>query len=367
MERKRVTARPYEAAIEPFSGEDSSRHFFAAVNSGNGFISYFDDIFDREHIDTLYLLGGGPGSGKSTLLKRVAREGLRKGCPVEQIHCSSSPYSLDGVILPDIRTAVIDATPPHTYTPYASGVRELTVDLGRAWDLKKLSTRREDIYTLTDAKKKEYRKAYLYLKAANLLDSEACSLAEPYILWEKMEKNVNSVAAKTIPAGCHYTADIRIQRSAGGAGSIYFDTFSRMAKTVYRICDYRGIGWIYFSALLAQAKRRGAAVMVSYSPETAGRIDGLYFPASGVCFTVYAQTPDKNINCERFADKKAMVNIRQKYQFTLRSRDSLLAEGYEALYRAGVCHDKIEELYHPCTDYGVVEDMTQELCRRIFS
>ena len=36
--------------------------YFGAANSYNGFISYFDKIFDSKEYDKIYVLKGGPGT-----------------------------------------------------------------------------------------------------------------------------------------------------------------------------------------------------------------------------------------------------------------------------------------------------------------
>lgn len=367
MIHKLTTATPYTELFGPFDENDTSRHSFAAVNGAGGFRCYFDEIFGKSAVDRLYLLGGGPGSGKSTLLKKAAKRGMQRGEKVEQIHCSSSPFSLDGVLFPERRTALIDATPPHMVAPYAAGVREITVDLGRAWDIAALSERRDEIFALTDRKKREYRKAYLYLHAANLLKNEADSLTSSYILWEKLEKNLSSISEKSIPSGRFFVPETRIARSAGAAGSVYFETFRREAKFTYKITDYRGTGSLYFAGLFARAKKKNAHVFVSYAPETEGEIDGLFFPDSGVYFTAYGSSFDKNINGERFFDKKAGSEITQKLRFTYRSRASLLSEAYFSLAKAGLYHDRIEELYHPCTDFSITEEIGEKLLRQVFA
>lgn len=38
--------------------------YFAAANSGEGFYSFFGEVFDRKQLDKIYLLRGGPGTGK---------------------------------------------------------------------------------------------------------------------------------------------------------------------------------------------------------------------------------------------------------------------------------------------------------------
>ena len=86
--------------------------FFAAANSGRGFVSFYGKIFGRENIKRRYLIKGGPGTGKSTFMKKVAEAAEDCGMSVERYRCSSDPNSLDGVII-NKNVAVIDSTAPH--------------------------------------------------------------------------------------------------------------------------------------------------------------------------------------------------------------------------------------------------------------
>mgnify|MGYP001014521021 CR=1 FL=1 len=58
-------------------------------------------------------LVGPNGAGKSTLMKRVAAAAEERGLQVEYIRCSGDPDSLDAILLPEKKTAIVDGTAPH--------------------------------------------------------------------------------------------------------------------------------------------------------------------------------------------------------------------------------------------------------------
>lgn len=91
--------------------------FYVSANSPYGFFSYFEDIIHLKTRNRMYILKGGPGVGKSTLLKKVAAALSSEGHSVELIPCSSDPASLDGVIVDDLHTILIDGTAPHGRRP----------------------------------------------------------------------------------------------------------------------------------------------------------------------------------------------------------------------------------------------------------
>ena len=52
--------------------EDSwERRYFAASNSGTGFVNYFPRIFGGGACRRLFVVKGGPGTGKSSFMKRM--------------------------------------------------------------------------------------------------------------------------------------------------------------------------------------------------------------------------------------------------------------------------------------------------------
>ena len=81
--------------------------YFAAVNSGRGFVSLFEGIFFGESITRRYIIKGGPGTGKSSFMRRVGQRALGEGRGVEYYYCSSDTASLDGVVI-DGSVAIFD-------------------------------------------------------------------------------------------------------------------------------------------------------------------------------------------------------------------------------------------------------------------
>ncbi|MBR5554135.1 MAG: hypothetical protein IKV98_09855 [Clostridia bacterium] len=358
-------------AYDEIFGEktENVRRFFGAANTRKGFVSFFDKIFSPENIDLLYILGGGPGSGKSTLLKKIAALSEKNGFTTDRIHCSSSPTSLDGVIIGEKRIAVIDGTSPHTYSPTCPGVREIAVDLGRGWDTKALSKRKETITYLGAAKSKAYKKAYIYLRAASLIADDENVSTLGHVLSEKMQKNVVSTLQKELgkekPSSAS-SPEIRLQRAVSGKGNVYFESFSQMAQKTYLVRDFRGVGGMWLGILFDEAKKRQIPMTVSFSPEDPDVIDGIFLKEQKCAFTRYASRYDKVINCERFADKEFFAASARRHSFLEKSKASLLRESYDALSQASKFHDLIEEEYFPCTDFSIIDGITEKLCKDIF-
>lgn len=360
----------YNGNIESINESKKTPHYFAASNSSKGFLSYFGDVFGERDVKRIYVLLGGPGSGKSTMMKKLASVSEKEGYTTERIHCSSSPFSLDGVIVKEKCVAVIDGTNPHTYEMSHPGVREIVVDPGLAWDTDKLYENRDEIIKLSQEKKAAYRKAYLFLRASGLMSSEMKELVKPCVSEEKLKKNVDLQIRSVLPkkSNTAFSRTVRLQSAICGLGNIYFESLYRSADKKILVKDSYGISEIYFRHLYDKAVENKAKVTVSYSAENPEVIDGILFEDTSVCFSLYCNENecDKIINCERFENKNAMSVIKQKYGFAAKCKYAIDAQAHNALLQAAQLHERIEEKYAPCTDYSITEKISSELCQRIF-
>ena len=92
-------------------------NFFAGANSGDGFQNLFSEIVDLENTYDFIVLKGGPGVGKNTFMRELGRTMEQAGMAVEYLWCSGDPDSLDGVVIPELRCAMVDGTSPHVIEP----------------------------------------------------------------------------------------------------------------------------------------------------------------------------------------------------------------------------------------------------------
>lgn len=88
------------------------RRVFPGGNTSSGFYSLHDNIIDINR-NMLYILKGMPGGGKSSMMREIGDKALKEGYSVEMHHCPSDPTSIDGVVINELKVAVIDGTLPH--------------------------------------------------------------------------------------------------------------------------------------------------------------------------------------------------------------------------------------------------------------
>ncbi len=96
---------------------DKKVTFFLGANSPSGFYSLYDQMLPPAEARRVFLLKGGAGCGKSSLMRRVGAALEEAGEKAEYIVCSGDPGSLDAVIFPDLKAAIVDATAPHGAAP----------------------------------------------------------------------------------------------------------------------------------------------------------------------------------------------------------------------------------------------------------
>lgn len=119
------------------------KYAFPGSNTAEGFQSFYrENLADLEQVITLK---GGPGSGKSTIIKKISMAMIERGYDVELWQCSSDNDSLDGVMVPALKVAVVDGTYPHVLDPIYPGAAGEWINLGEFWDDAYLWTRKKEI------------------------------------------------------------------------------------------------------------------------------------------------------------------------------------------------------------------------------
>ncbi|MBQ8267623.1 MAG: hypothetical protein IJZ21_04485, partial [Clostridia bacterium] len=127
---------------------DFSKYFLGA-NSAEGFVSHFGDSFDSLNGWRGIIIKGGPGTGKSSFMKYIVAKAVDAGYDVELCPCSSDPDSLDGIIIKEIKTVVLDGTSPHVAEPVYPGASEEIINLGEFWNSEKLRAAADQIIYVT--------------------------------------------------------------------------------------------------------------------------------------------------------------------------------------------------------------------------
>lgn len=355
----------------------TSKHYFVCANSAKGFQNFFPS--NLKGLNKIYILKGGPGTEKSSLMKKIGATLEEKEYPIEYIHCSSDPDSLDGLICRTLSVGIVDGTSPHVVEPTAPGAIEEYINLGIAWDIKALSKHKKEILYLQEEIAACYPKAYdKFAEALNIHDE-----------WEKIYidhmdfKKANVLTQEVISEILGSTQLTKpskiIHRFFGGStpkGAMDFvQSLIEPMKIRYFIKGRPGSGKsTLLKKLLATAQLRGLDVEVYHCGFDPDSLDMLILPDLELCIfdstapheyfpvrendhtiDMYKQliSPDTDLTYE-----EELAHISKRYKLCVK-------EGISHLAYAKILHDDLEKYYVTATDFTVIDGIYTHLIEQI--
>ncbi len=346
--------------------------FFAGANSGEGFRSLFPEMVDIEDTYDLMVLKGGPGVGKNTFMREVARAMEEAGAAVERLWCSGDPDSLDGVVLPEIRCAVVDGTSPHVVEPQYPAAVDRYVDLGRFYDLTAAKADAEAVKTHTHAYKAAYVRAYHSLKAARQVELDAVASVRAGFDRERADRRVSGIIARELRrrGGERGRTTRRFLGSITHKGYVWrFDSVDALCPRVYEFTDGWELAGQGLARIHAAAAANGWDTIVCPSPEDPGRMEHLLIPGLGLAFITsrpgmdYGKKPYRRVRLDAMAEIEGKTRLR----FQGRMVSLLREEAVAALKEAKANHDRLEAVYNPYVDFDGVRELAAIETGRLLS
>ena len=334
---------------------ERSHSYFAAANTKNGFVSYFDTIF--EGFDKL-IIKGGPGTGKSTLMKGFAKRAEDLGYSVKKYYCSSDTSSLDAVEVSEASVVLLDGTSPHAKEPQSVGARDDIVNLCDFLDKSVLKQNRERIEELSLSAKRSYEKVYsLFLSAFGIFSAYRETVL-PFVDIERL-----SALSKRLAKGDFGKMKLMQKNAIGISGAIVIKQEQSFFEHRYRLSDKYFISDIFLELLKNSAIDKGLGGSFSMEPLT-------LTPASaefdGGSFFSDLSLPDcdRTINLSSFvspdiqSEKKRLGGLHKMGKEVFGK-----ALGY--LESAGEFHAMLEDFYKKAMDFDKNEELLERLCERL--
>lgn len=346
--------------------------FFMGALGPKGFQGYFDWLDTREQVP-LYLIKAGPGCGKSTLMNRLAQA---SPLPVERIHCSSDPDSLDGVIFSRPRAAIIDATAPHTVEPAYPGAVQKVVDLHHVLDNDYLTAHRGEIVALFRRCSALQEQAGRSIRAAAALLEDSRRITAPLVNEEKLLGWARRLGARRLPRTDHPGSEsIRLLSAVTPKGRMVFlNTVKALADEFIVLHDEQGAAAPLALALLREmALERGYSIITCPCPLRESVIDHLFIPELRLAFLTgnswHPMNLDgrQNVHCTRFLEKGALRGQRARLRFDRRAAAELLELASEAQRQAKASHDELESYYRTAADFSQLDGIAARLTETLFA
>ena len=347
-------------------------NFFVGANSGDGFQNLFPEMVDLENTYDFLVLKGGPGVGKNTFMRQIGKTFEEAGVDVEYLWCSGDPDSLDGVIIPAIRSAVVDGTAPHVLEPEYPAAVDRYVNLGQFYDIAAAKASVDEVKARTQAYKAAYVRAYHSLKAARQVELDAVNAAAAGFDLEKARRRCEGIIQRELR--CKGTEAGKTRRRFLGSvthkGYLWrFDSVTALCPKVYEFQDSYELAGPFLARLHQAAVEKGWDTIVCLSPEDMGRIEHLLIPGLGLAFVTskpgmeYPEKPCRRIRLDAMTENTGKARI----HFQTRMASLLREEAVAALKDAKANHDGLEAVYNPYVDFEGVRALAALESGRLLS
>lgn len=348
--------------------------YFLGANTPLGFRSYFETACPAEEGWKIYIIKGGPGTGKSTFMKRICREAENEGIICEHIYCSSDPFSLDGVIIPELKTAVFDGTAPHVMEPAFPGACENIINFGETWSSATLRSARAEIIELSQRCKAHHTQAQHFLSCADSFRKNTAALAAADMDRCRAERTADRLAGKYSgragkSQGCE---QIRLLSAVTPLGIKFFEnTLTTLCDRIVPIKDYL---FSPAAALMAELRERlldrGHDIITCFCSQSPDRIEHLIIPEQRISFSVCsgfhsADVTERSIHTERFMSAEFLPEHRSRISFNRKNIALFTDLAATEMRHAKAVHDLLEQCYISAMNFDAAEELAMKYIREI--
>lgn len=347
-----------------------------AANSGEGFISYFGESYDPLDGWRAYIIKGGPGTGKSSFMKYLAVKATDRGEKTELFPCSSDPDSLDAVIFPEKRLAVMDGTSPHTVEPKYPAVCEQLLNFGDFWNCDILRRSSNEITALTIRNRNLHKAASRYIRTAGIIISDSLKAAEDCTDTAKAEGFALSLCKKYIPR-TQERVGREYKRFFGGItpkGIVsYADTATDALEYLVIINDNTGSAAnIILKRIRDYALESGCEIITVRNFLLPSLLcDGVIIPSLSVGFVreydfQHFSSTERRIHARRFISAERMGKSRERLRFNKKAARELLLCAADTLSKAKAVHDGLEAYYSSAMNFEALTQFAQKTADKLF-
>lgn len=176
-----------------------ARYVLAGAFTTEGYRTYLNTLLHG--LEKVFILKGAPGAGQTVLINRIGHELAEKGYDIEFLSEARGQEELEGLIVPNLKIAVIDGNPPHPIDPLYPGVIEEIINLGEFWDSKSLEMHRQEIIAHFNAYHAIMQKATQYLKTSKDIYDHWESSNQKLVDQQKLQEVAEKLLEEIFSAG----------------------------------------------------------------------------------------------------------------------------------------------------------------------
>ena len=346
--------------------------YFLGANAPSGFYSLYSELLPPAEARAIYILKGGPGCGKSTLMRRIGARMELEGLETEYILCSGDPASLDALVLPQLKVALVDGTAPHVVEPKYPGAVERYVNMGLCYNTAALFPLREEIMSCMSGYKSCYQRAYRCLDASASIAEDIRTTLLTDSLSEKLAKRARGILARELGRRRDAALPGRVKQRFLGAVThrgrlCLYGTALAQCDRIYELSDGYGLAHELLSPLLAGAAAAGFDVVACPAPMAPDRLAHLLIPQLGLAFLSsspalpFPGDPYRRIRLDAAADRELLRRSRPRLRFARKVAAAVEEEAVISLAQAKAMHDDLEAVYNPWVDFSLADQMAQSI------
>lgn len=359
------------------SNAHTKKMFPGAVTS-QGFYSLYHYMI-QQNANHIFVLKGGPGVGKSTFMKKIGQTMLARGYDIEYHCCSSDNGSVDGVVIPGLKIALLDGTAPHIVDPKNPGAVDEIVNLGEYWDEAMIKQSRKEILACNSKVSDFFQRAYFALQEAKVALDEWKYYTKSYQDWSEINQmtlRIEKEIFKTMPKNQGNERHLFAWAHTPQGKTEFIDTLLHDTDTLYMLKGQPGIGKSTFLARIAErASTYGLDVQYYHNTLDPSKHDLIILPDLRIAFVIntepYSYTP-------KFAGKIITLDFEQSLN-TAQLMEDCGKEIRDCQVRvnqhieralghsknAKATHDLMETYYVPAMNFSGIEKKLNSVLERI--
>ncbi len=356
--------------------EGSMVKLYPGGNTSLGFYSFYKYILSQFEAKKIYVIKGGPGTGKSTFMKKIGADLMAAGYDVELHYCSSDNNSLDGLVIPKLKVALIDGTSPHVVDPQTPAAVDTILHMGEYWDEEAIRKCKEDIFSATWAYQRCFRRAYDFLKAASIYwkalnayyaDFEAIDLIT-------LRKHVNNIIDEVFN-------DVKTRMSISNERHLFASAITpkgctnclpllaeRVSKRIV-IKEQVAMGQnLLIDKMLDQLKDKGIDFTAFHCALHPDKIEHIYVPVldlmvitSNSFHTYQADEEDIVLSMDRFTNFDLLGEVESERHMLTELFNCSVEQGVQFIAMAKVNHDILETSYVPNMNFAQIEELRRKV------
>lgn len=348
-------------------------NYFPGGNTANGFWSFYRYIINPEEARRIICIKGGPGTGKSSLMKKTGLYFIEKGYDVEMHHCSSDNNSLDGIVIKDLKVALIDGTSPHVTDPVFPGAVDEVLNLGEHWHEQGFQPSRDKIISISKKISSYFQSTYNYLGAARLmyedLESKVANSMDKY----KIAILEKELIAKILPESTGKAGSERhLFATAFTPGGIvtFIQNLTEDYEVIYALNGAPGTGTSeLLNSISSAALKNGFDVEIYHHPLLPEKTEHILIPELDTAIVTSNELNNMTFTGSQiYLENYLAAKYDRERNTTTKKLFNLLTErALELLGNAKELHDELETHYIPNMKFKeldqVYENTIEKICR----